>query len=145
VIVIKMLLVTATFDLSRISLLLLASLLGQKSSLSSVNLDTMYSSSYKQAGSVFVSPVLADITFQSAEVACTGLSAELFSVSKDMDVKILMEEQGLSAIWTGIYKSARTQTLVDKGKVPPVTKTKFGNISMEELTTVGFDDSKAVI
>jgi hypothetical protein len=25
-----------------------------------------------------VSPVLADITFQSAEVACTGLSAELF-------------------------------------------------------------------
>jgi hypothetical protein len=140
-----MLLVTATFDLSRISLLLLASLLGQKSSLSSVNLDTMYSSPYKQAGSVFVSPVLADITFQSAEVACTGLSAELFSVSKDMDVKTLMEEQGLTAIWTGIYKSARTQTLVDKGKVPPVTKTKFGNISMEELSTVGFDDSKAVI
>jgi hypothetical protein len=138
-----MLLVTATFDLSRISLLLLASLLGQKSSLSSVNLDTMYSSPYKQAGSVFVSPVLADITFQSAEVACTGLSAELFSVSKDMDVKTLMEEQGLTAIW--IYKSARTQTLVDKGKVPPVTKTKFGNISMEELTTVGFDDGKAVI
>ncbi len=33
----------------------------------------MYSSPYKQAGSVFVSPVLADITFQSAEVACTGL------------------------------------------------------------------------
>jgi hypothetical protein len=92
-----------------------------------------------------VSPVLADITFQSAEVACTGLSAELFSVSKDMDVKTLMEEQGLTAIWTGIYKSVRTQTLVDKGKVPPVTKTKFGTISMEELSTVGFDDNKAVI
>ncbi len=40
-----------------------------------------------------MSPVLADITFQSAEVACTGLSAELFSVSKDMDVKTLMEER----------------------------------------------------
>jgi hypothetical protein len=35
-----------------------------RASLSSVNLDTMYSSPYKQAGSVFVSPVLADITFQ---------------------------------------------------------------------------------
>ncbi len=124
-----MLLVTATFDLSRISLLLLASLLGQKSSLSSVNLDTMYSSPYKQAGSVFVSTILADITFQSAEVACTGLSAELFSVSKDMDVKTLMEEQGLTAIWTGIYKSARTQTLVDKGRYPRLQRQNLATLA----------------
>jgi hypothetical protein len=128
-----MLLVTATFDLSRISLLLLASLLGQKSSLSSVNLDTMYSSPYKQAGSVLVSPVLVDITFQSAEVECTGLSTELFSVSKDMDVKTLMEEQGLTAIWTGIYKSARTQTLVDPGYKDKIWKHQHGRTDHSRL------------
>ena len=141
----KMLLVSATFNLPSINLLLMAALATYKSTLNGISLETRYSQGKTQAGSVYVHAVMADITYSQAEISCLNMRSDLFSVNTDMSVKELMVAMNIGSIWTGIFKSLTTSTFVDIDQMPPVTRTKHDNISMEEMNLSGFDETKGII
>jgi hypothetical protein len=98
-----------------------------------------------QAGNMYVQNGIAEVTFSQAEVACVNLETELFFVTKDMNVGKLMSDAGISTVWTSIYKSVTTKVFVNNNELPPVTKTKFDNISDENLSLATFDESKAIV
>ena len=140
-----MLLFTATFDFAHISVLLLTSILMQKTKISETNIQGTYGNSREQLGSKYVLVVPAELSQTRAEVTCRNLRAEILTVEENMDLRKLMIEHEIESLWTSIYKSITTQTLVDENEYRPAVKTQFDEIDSQHLLATNLDNSKGVI
>ena len=140
-----MLLFTATLDFAHISVLLLTSILMQKTKISETNIQGTYGNSREQLGSKYVLVVPAELSQTRAEVTCRNLRAGILTVEENMDLKKLMVEHEIESLWTSIYRSITTQTLVDESEYRPAVKTQFDEIDSQKLLASNLDNSKGVI
>jgi hypothetical protein len=89
--------------------------------------------------------VPAELSQTRAEVTCRNLRAEILTVEENMDLKKLMIEHEIESLWTSIYRSITTQTLVDESEYRPAVKTQFDEIDSQKLLASNLDNSKGVI
>jgi hypothetical protein len=135
----------AALDYVKIFSFLLASVGTYRDTLLAVNVHAIYGSQKPQAGPFYVLQGLADVSFKQAELACSNLAGDLFSVKADMDVVGLFQNLSISSAWTGIFKSTVTGTMIDVTQYPPVTRTQNGLIDMTGVNPTMFSATDGVI
>lgn len=129
------------FSFARFQTMLLAMLATYKDALIGLDMGVLYGGDLYQAGGYYIVQGPKDISYEQATIFCTNSKSEFFSVREDTNLNALMAHFGTadSLVWTGIFKSKLTNSLIDNTKLPPVTMTNFENIELPDTTTILMD------
>lgn len=138
-------LVSVSYNVSRLFTSLLAALSIYKEGLSKFNLELTYGSSKLQVGEFFVSDSVMEGSFEQAENSCFRQRGHLFYVLDGMNLTDIFEKIELSSIWVNIRKNEGERLYFDYDELPPLTKTEYNRIDASLLTDSEFTGQKAVI
>jgi len=138
-------LVTATYNVSKLYALLLAATLAYREHLLSVNFELVYGSPKEQLGDFYVTNGPMEVSYDQAELGCMKVRGKLLSVSADMNISGIFKELELQSTWTSLYKREDGKMFLDDSDFVPLSRTDFENIDSKKLDLGTFTDNHAII
>ena len=130
-------LVTATYNVSKLYTLLLAATLAYRERLLSVNFELEYGSPKVQLGDYYVTNGPMEVTYDQAELGCMKVRGKLLSISADMNLSEIFQKLELQSTWTSLYKREDGKMFLDDLDFVPLSKTDFDNVDSKKI---GLDD-----
>ena len=115
------------FDIAEMQTLLLGLLTSYQTSLSNVDINSLYGMDSLQAGDYHIVTGPDNQNYDEATRYCALAHADLFTVRKDMNVHEVFSKLNIDGghVWTNIYKSKSTGILRDQTGFPPITTTDY--------------------